>query len=685
MDMAGQIISAGLGAGAVGGEPCWTLADLGRIDCVPVADAEGQRHWDELMLAEHFLGAGPLVGRRLCYRVSSEHFGVVGALAFSAAAWRLGGRDRFIGWSEAARQAHLQRVVCNSRFLIRVRVPQLASHVLARCLRRLPADWQARYGESPVLVETFIDRRRHRGGCYRAANWQYVGDTRGRGRNDTEHAGARSIKAVYVYPLCRDWREQLGASQAAPREPALDDWARHELAHALPGDRRLRERAIIVSRDFAAQSTAPLPQACGTRARAKAAYRLFDNPRVTMDALLHSHQLATAGRCRQHPIVLAVQDTTSLNYSAHPATEGLGPIGASRDGAQGLIVHDTMAFTPAGTPLGLVDVQCWARDPDTHGYRRLAGADPRGLDDKESGKWLDSHCAASQIQQQIEATRMVSVADREGDLYELLLAVQQPGAADVLVRAKHPRRLAGSAHRLIDHLDALPVAGVRELAIPRRGNKPARTARLAVRYAPVRLKPPDNKRDLPEVDCYAVRTTEIDPPEGVKPLVWTLLTTVATETFAEACERLDWYAARWSIEVYHRTFKSGCRIKDRQLGTAQRLESCLAIDLIVAWQVFALARVARERPDAPANMYFEDDQWKALLVRTGINADPQPENEPTLREAMRLVAHLGGFLGRKGDGEPGTQTLWRGLQRLDDITFMFRELKRALTANRGPP
>src|SRR5699024_2988344 len=142
------------------------------------------------------LGAGPLVGTRLCYLVHSEHLGVVGALAFSAAAWALAPRDRLIGWDETTRQAHLQRIVCNSRFLVRphLQVPQLASFVLARCLRRLPDDWLARYGWAPVLVETFIDRSRYRGGCYRAANWRYVGDTRGRGRNDRRHAAARPIK-----------------------------------------------------------------------------------------------------------------------------------------------------------------------------------------------------------------------------------------------------------------------------------------------------------------------------------------------------------------------------------------------------------------------------------------------------------------------------------------------------------
>jgi len=664
------------------------LSDLGRIECEPVDSDEALTRWEALLDAEHFLGAGPLVGRRVRYLVASEHLGVVAALAFSAAAWRLGARDAWIGWDDTTRAEHLAQVVCNSRFLVRghLRVPGLASHVLARALARLAEDWAARYGERPVLVETFIDRRRHRGGCYRAANWRYVGDTAGRGRNDRRHAGAAGVKAVYVYPLCRHWRQRLGAPEQPPCTPDADDWARHEFAHARLGDRRLQQRLITVARACAEQPTASLPQACGHRAATQAAYRLLAHPGVTMDRILASHYQATAARCRAESVVLAVQDTTTLNYSAHPLTEaGFGPIGSRADGAHGLIVHDTLALNPAGTPLGLIDVQAWARESADHGLRRLAG-DHRELDNKESGKWLDSHQRASALQRQLgAATRVVSVADREGDLFELLAAAQQQGGADILVRAQHDRALADGAGRLNAHLDALDAAGVQELAIPRRGNQAARSARMAVRFARVRLQPPRSKRRQAPVTVHAIRTTEIDPPPGARALTWTLLTTVPTDSLEAACERLRWYARRWAIEVYHRTLKSGCRIEERQLGSAERLEACLGVDLVVAWRVALLTHQAREHPDAPCSVYFSQAQWKALWVRTGAEAIPADADEPTLREAMRRVAQLGGFLARKGDGEPGAQTLWKGLQRLDDITDMFRIMLEMANPGRPPP
>ena len=660
------------------------LDDLGQLCWIPVETEVEAGRWEMLTEEEHFLGAGPLVGRRLRYLVRSSRYGDIAALSFSAAAWRLKPRDAFIGWSPEQREAQLQRVVANSRFLIRadIQVPELASHLLAKTFRRLPGDWAARYGYKPALVETFVDRARHRGGCYRAANLTYVGDTKGRGRNDTANARPRTPKAIYVYPLGRDWREQLGGARMPPEALPVDDWARHEFAHARCGDERRHERLIAITRAFGAHSEAATPEACGTRACTKAAYRLLANPKVTMQALIRSHAQASAGRCRSHDVVLAVQDTTTLNYAAPTITEGLGPIGSRADGAQGLIVHDTMAFTPAGTPLGLIDVQAWARDPDDHGLRRLAG-DDRNLDNKESGKWLDSHDRATQLQKQLQASRVVSVADREGDIYELLRNAAKPEAADILVRAQHTRRLVGGQGRLHAHLDAQPPDAAVELNIPARHNQPARIARLAVRYQRVTLQPPKSKRDLGTIELDAVQATEMEPPDGVQGLKWTLLTTVPTTTAEAACERLQWYATRWQIEVYHRTLKSGCRIQERNLGDAERIETALAIDMVIAWRTFWLTKWGREHPDTPAGAFLEPDEWKALLVRTDVSWDPGPEDEPTLYQAMHLIAGLGGYQDRKR--EPGTQTIWRGLQRIEDMAQVFGKLRALAHGDDRPP
>lgn len=663
-----------------------SLAELGEVTLVPVTGGPRplSATWHELVAGYHYLGAGPLVGAQLRYLIRCER-GWLGAMAFSAPAWRVACRDAWIGWSDRARRAHLQRVVCQSRFLIApwVRVDNLATKSLALARQRLPADWEAAYGERPVLVETYVDTQRFRGSCYRADNWTRVGSTQGRGRQDRKHACTQSIKDVYLHALHPDARAVLCDEPVVEEPsrhasmPALDphrDWADEEFGAIALGDRRLDRRVLDIARAFYARPMAQVPQACGSRARTKAAYRLFDNDAVTLEKILAPHFEATARRVAEHRVVLAVQDTTSFNYTAHAHTEGLGPIGTRTDGPQGILLHDTMAFTPGGLALGLVAAQVWVRDPATHG--KSVRSEQRPIEQKESRKWLRSFEAAQRLQDQCPDTTVVSVGDREADLYELL-AMARDGTPHLLVRAQYPRKLEPSAGQsaadadVWSQVEAQPVAGIQVLQIPRRKGQKARTTQLEVRFASVELCAPRGRRKLGPVKLWAIEAREIDAPEGVDPVQWRLYTTLEIESFEQAVEKLGWYADRWQIEVYHRTLKSGCRIEDRRLGDEPRLENCLAIDLVVAWRVLHLTKLGRETPDLPCTVYFQDHEWKALYAF--VQRTPYaPTETPTIRDAMRTVAGLGGFLGRKGDGEPGAQSLWTGLQRLDDIAWAWQ-------------
>jgi hypothetical protein len=603
------------------------------------------------------------------YLVRSVEHGWLGGLSFSGAAWRLAPRDQWIGWGDESRKEHLGRVVCNSRFLIlpHVSVPNLASHLLSLSAKRILADWPQRYGIEPVLLETFVERGRFTGACYRAANWEYVGSTQGRGRQDRQKRADVGVKDVYLFPLCAKARQILCNWIEPIRGQFADaaDWATEELGSAALGDERLENRLLVLARDLYARPQANIPQACGSRAKTKAAYRFFDHNRVDMHAILGSHYEATAGRVAEQPVVLAVQDTTSLNYSTHPATADLGLIGSKRDGIIGLLVHDTIAFDVGGTPLGLIDVQCWARNPADFGkkHRRYELA----IEQKESKKWLNSFTAASHLQRRCPKTMVVSVGDREADIYELFVhALSEPDNARLVVRAERDRVLAQGQGHVWDYLARLPVAGIQIIRVPRRGKTPARDAHLEIRFAAVTLKAPKRKWKLGPCSIWAVLAQEINTPPEVEPLKWMLFTTVEVATFDHAIERLAWYTRRWGIEVFHKTLKSGCKIEERQLGSADRIEACLAIDMVVAWRIFHLTKLGRETPDVPCSVYFEEHEWKALVSFITRSPDA-PQHEPSLREATRMVASLGGFLGRKCDGEPGTKSLYLGLQRLDDI------------------
>ena len=401
------------------------------------------------------------------------------------------------------------------------------------------------------------------------------------------------------------------------------------------------------------------------------AYRFFQNPKVTMDVLLNAHTEAAIGRIRQHRIVLAPQDTTMLNYTGHSMTEGLGPLGTNEDESIGLLLHDTLAFTEDGTSLGVLDAQCWARDPDDRNKSRRRHDLP--IEQKESVKWLRSFRKVAEVQRLCPETRLISIGDRESDIYELFeAAIKTPDAPGLLVRSDRNRNRKVDEGFLWEFMAERPVAGYKMIHVPRSGSRKARDTLEDIRFAQVELKRPKrNTESAPSIPVWAIHIVEQESEEEVEsPIEWMLLTTEEVKSFEDAQRCIDWYAGRWGIEVYHRTLKSGCRIKDRQFGTADRLEACLGVDMVVAWRIYHLTMLGRERPDEACNTFFKDVEWKALWCYAK-KTRKLPEQPPTLREAIHMVGVIGGHMGRKGDGFPGTECLWRGLQRLDTATEMY--------------
>lgn len=630
-----------------------SLLELGEIELLPVNGSKERMHlWRRMMDSWHPLKAGNLCGAQIRYLIQTAKGGLVGGLSFSSPAWRLAARDQWIGWPEQMRAERLALVVNNSRFLIlqQVQVQNLASRVLGLVSQRIVDDWEAIYALRPVLLETFVDPEPYRGTCYRAANWIPVGRTTGRGRQDD--GDLTRPKDVYLLPLRPDFRDILGG-----RQPQLKDWAEVEFGRAALGDARLQRRLYLLARIFYSNPQANIPEACGSKAAIKAAYRFFQHPAARMEKTLAGHYAATTDRIRgHHGVILAAQDTTSLNYHSHPATVGLGHIDAK--GTQGLLVHDTMAFTAEGVPLGLIDVQCWARE------------EKKNRTVSESVKWLKSFAATEQVKKACPQTKIiVSVGDREADFYELFSRVR-PDGAQLLIRAQHRRELVGEETTVWLHMKRSPVSGTLEVKVPARPGQAARTATLAVHFDKVTLRPPANLAKQQPVAVWAVLAWEKAPPAGIEPLEWLLFTTVAVENFAAACERIAWYTKRWGIEIFHRTLKSGCKIEDRQLGTHERLSSCLALDMVVAWRVYYLSKQGREEPDAPCTVFFAEEEWQALAAFVNKTSTP-PEKPPTLGEAMYMVAKIGGYLGRKNDGPPGATTIWRGLVALGWIRMAW--------------
>ena len=677
--------------------PATKITRIQQIEVVPVRSKTLSAQWNKLVSDHHDLGYRPLAGAQLRYLIRTE-YGFVAALGFRSAALRSKARDRWIGWSDQARQAYIDRVVCNARFAIvrTMRVKNFASRVLARVIRRLPEDWEKAYGVRPLLVETYVDVTRHTGTCYRAANWQVVGSTRGGNSTDRRCGRQKSRKAIWVYPLQRNFRpllcEEPGPArlpQAAALRHQLElagahdpqDWTQDEFRSAKFADRRLQRRLCTLARAFHAQPRAPIPQACTDAAGARAAYRFFD--KVRMEAILEPHYVATMHRAAaESGYVLAVNDTTGLNFTAHPATAGLGPLKNKASKAQGLWMHSTLLFTTQGTALGLIDAQVWARK----GVGKAARRHQLPIAKKESGKWLKSFDAAARLQRQLgAAVTVVHIGDRESDIYEYFVHVlRDPHGPKALVRAdSQQRKLDESEQKVRDHLLGMPVKAECVVEIPRHKNCAARSAQLQIRFDTVDLQAPKRHRHLGSIRLSVTYVSEQNAPRGSEPIEWMLWSTLPVDTEEQAWEKVDWYKRRWGIEDFHRTLKSGCRIEDRQLTTADRLMSCLAVDLVVAARIEQMKKLSREQPALPCTVLFSESEMQVLAAHFKPEA-LRTAAVLTVHEAVRYTARLGGFLARKSDGEPGSKTLWRGLERLAGMTLGW-QLARAVPPPDGQP
>jgi hypothetical protein len=446
-----------------------------------------------------------------------------------------------------------------------------------------------------------------------------------------------------------------------------DEWVETEFGTAELGDARRTARLVQLTQQLAAAPGASLPEACGSRGHLKAAYRFFANPAIAPADILASHVAATHERALTVPVVLAVQDTTELDWTAHPATTELGPLASPSH--QGLLVHSTLAFTPERVPVGLLAQEVWVRDPEAVGQR--ATRKQRPIAEKESAKWLRSVAAVNEARHECPQTRFVSIGDREADVYDLFVAERAAGV-ELLVRAAWDRRVAHSEQYLWATVMAQPVAATLTVYVPRGPGQPARAAVVRLRFCPVTLCPPRHRtaERLPTVQVWAVHVVEEYPPAGVEPLEWLLLTTWAVDTVADAQERVDWYGCRFGIEVWHKVLKSGCQLEARQLESGERLQRCLPLYSVLAWRILYATMLSRALPELPCTVLLALEEWQALYCAIHHTATP-PATPPPLYQAVRWIARLGGFLDRPADGEPGVTVLWRGFQHLADLTTMY--------------
>jgi hypothetical protein len=438
-------------------------------------------------------------------------------------------------------------------------------------------------------------------------------------------------------------------------------WAEVEFDGASLGDKRLNLRLIKLAIQFAEQPTASIPGACGGAAETKAAYRFFDQANADQrelgwEAILQPHMESTATRMQQHPVVLCIQDTTELDFNGQRIA-GLGPL--SYEAQRGMYLHPTYVVTPQREPLGVMDAWMWARQPK--------GADGVRPGISESQRWIEGYERIAERAATMPQTRLVYLADREADMVALMQRAQALGTpADWLIRAQHNRCLPEGGKLWAATRGQVPLGEI-EFTLSSRQGQAERTVRQRLWAHTVTL--PASAGGV-RVTC--VIASEIEAPTGIKPIEWRLITNRTASTLESAVELIDWYRCRWEIETLFHVLKNGCRVEALQLDSQAKLELALALYLVVSWRIAHVVRLGRIHPHLPADLFFAELEWTGAYV---LNKKKPPKQPPPVRDVVRLIAQLGGFLARKGDGEPGVKSLWLGMTRLRDFVLTVEHMR----------
>jgi hypothetical protein len=456
----------------------------------------------------------------------------------------------------------------------------------------------------------------------------------------------------------------------------LKDFAHAEMAGADFGDERINRRASKIVSSFAARPQSSIPVASGDWAGAKGTYRFFSNPRVTPEKILKPHLDQAVERCASEDLVLAIGDTTVLDFTSRKSMSGLGPVCGPGPAGLGLLVHTTLLASGDGVPLGVADNLVWSRAEEEFGDR-VQRCKTRPIEEKESNKWLRSLEVAQGVKSRVgRKTQVVAVFDREGDVYSVFHEARMELGLDLLIRAVHDRRIEEDAdgRALWRHVETRELAQI-GIRVPRGKGTESREALIQLCAAPVSIKTPPKRPKSEQragsIELCAVYAKEITPDRKGDRIEWKLLTTLSVETLEDACHILKLYSHRWLIEQFFRVLKTGCKVEERQFEKAERLANCLAADSIVAWMVLYLTILGRKTPDLPCTVVFQESEWKAVWVYIHKKRE-LPESAPTLVEFIGLVGRLGGHLARKRDGPPGAETLWKGLQRVPDLAGMWQ-------------
>ena len=419
-----------------------------------------------------------------------------------------------------------------------------------------------------------------------------------------------------------------------------------------------------------------IPLVCQNWANTKAAYRFFSNDRVSEADILAGHFQSTRERAAAaEGLVLVLHDTTEFSYQREkPEAIGITKsINSGRDKAGrlrshtvcGILMHSSLAVTIEGVPLGLAAVKFWTRKKfkGTAALKKKVNPTRIPIEKKESVRWLENLKQSTQLLDQ--PGRCIHIGDRESDIYELFCAAQEIGT-HFLIRTCVDRLAGDGDHTIADEMDEVAVKGLHRIEVRDRNGDPDEAV-LEIRYRKIRVLPPIGKQNrYPALTLTVIHAEERGTPKNRKRIEWKLITDLPVGSRTDAIEKLEWYALRWKIEVFHKILKSGCKAEESKLRTAQRLTNLISLFCILSWRVFWVTMLNRSTPDAPPTFALTAIEIGVLdrLVNDKLKA-----RQKTLSHYLIKIARLGGYLARASDPPPGNTVMWRGLSRLTDIAL----------------
>lgn len=459
-----------------------------------------------------------------------------------------------------------------------------------------------------------------------------------------------------------DKRSSHGIRSSAPLE--VQSWAEAEVAHSNFKDKRLGKRFRSLLQQLTEGIGKSIPFACQDWANTKAAYRFLSNPRVSEETILSGHFHSTRERTSLvDGNVLVLHDTTEISFKHRDGSIGLLGHIAQRT-ICGILMHSSLVVTREGLPLGIAAVKFWTRDKfkGTNALKKKVNPTRVPIEHKESIRWLQNLQQATQLLGRPQ--RCVHVGDRESDIYELFCAAQAAGT-HFLVRTCVDRLAGDGSHTIADEMHDVRCKGLHRVQT-RDGGGGLREAVLELKYRRIHVLPPIGKqKHYPQLSLTVIHAREKAPPSEHDRIDWKLLTDLPVVTSQDAIEKLNWYALRWKIEVFHKILKSGCKVEESRLRTAERLVNLIATLCILSWRIFWMTMMNRLTPNGMPELVFNPLEVQIIneqMPRCG-------RIKPTLSDYLVCLAKLGGYLNRAHDPPPGTTVIWRGLSKLNDIVL----------------